>query len=96
MTPPFPQLVSRAASFCRSTTSTVCPALLRCQAVAIPTAPAPRTIVVMDPSFGDAPDPSSAFSSLGAVAARARPHFVHLAIDAGGDVARHVAQDLFG
>src|SRR6185295_19136541 len=47
MTPPLPQLVSMAASPWRSTATTSCPAFLRYQAVAVPTAPAPRTTVVI-------------------------------------------------
>src|SRR5690349_5512067 len=47
MTPPLPKLVSIAAALCRSTTSTSWPALARKYAVAVPTIPAPRTMVFM-------------------------------------------------
>src|SRR5580765_492852 len=61
MMPPLPQLVSIAASAWRSTSTTSWPDLLRYQAVAVPTAPAPRTTVVIacPPASGksDAPRP---------------------------------------
>src|SRR4051794_13500782 len=68
MTPPLPQLVSMPAAAWRSRTVTSWPAFIRYHAVAVPTAPAPSTIV----AIALAPVRSSARRGLAALAAGAR------------------------
>ena len=106
MTPPLPQLVSSAAASWRSTTVTSCPALLRYQAVATPTAPAPSTTTGMSLHARSRPLAGSRLASVASLARpascgraadaapRASPDVLLLAIHALGDVARDVAQDL--
>src|SRR6266481_2948032 len=107
ITPPFPQLVSMAASGWRSTSTTSWPDFLRYQAVAVPTAPAPRTTVVMARPF---PSASTVLRFLvrsalapGAFRRLVRlvpnpgpgdPHGFPFSLDPAGDVAGDVTQNL--